>query len=47
MENVQGFAAKAIEMVMVYAPKVVLAIVTLFIGLWFIKMIVRSLVKIL
>lgn len=47
MENVQGFAAKAIEMVMVYAPKVVLAIVTLLIGLWIIKVIVRSLVKIL
>lgn len=47
MENVQGFAAKAIEMAMVYAPKVVLAIVTLFIGLWVIKIVVKSLTHVL
>jgi len=42
MENIDAYTAKAIELVMSYAPKVVLAIVTLIIGLWLIGLITRA-----
>ena len=42
MENIDAYTTKAIELVMAYAPKVVLAIVTLIIGLWLIRLITRA-----
>jgi small conductance mechanosensitive channel len=41
MENIDAYTAKAIELVMMYAPKVVLAIITLVVGLWLIGMITK------
>jgi len=41
MENIDAYTAKAIELVMAYAPKVVLALITLVIGLWLIGLITR------
>jgi small conductance mechanosensitive channel len=41
MENIDAYTTKAIELVMMYAPKVVLAIVTLIVGLWLIGMITK------
>jgi small conductance mechanosensitive channel len=37
MENIDAYTAKLIELVIIYAPKVVLAIVTLVLGLWVIR----------
>ena len=37
MENIDAYTTKAIELIMAYAPKVVLAIITLVIGLWLIS----------
>ena len=42
MENIDAYTTKAIELVMMYAPKVVLAIVTLIVGLWLIGMITNE-----
>ena len=42
MENVELYTAKGIELAMTYAPKLLLAIVTLIIGLWIVKMIVNG-----
>lgn len=39
MENVEKYYDQGIELSMAYAPKVLLAIVTLFIGLWLVKVI--------
>lgn len=41
MENIDAYTTKAIELVMMYAPKVVLAIITLIVGLWLIGMITK------
>jgi len=41
MENIDAYTAKAIELIMAYAPKVVLAIITLVIGLWLIGIVTR------
>ena len=41
MENIDVYTTKAIELVMAYAPKVVLAIITLIVGLWIIGLITR------
>lgn len=41
MENVDVYMERAIELAMAYAPKVVLAIITLVVGLWIIGGIVR------
>ncbi len=41
MDNLQGYTDKAIELVMLYAPKLLLAIITLLIGLWIIKMVMK------
>ena len=38
MNNLQVYTDKAIELAMIYAPKLLLAILTLFIGLWIIKL---------
>jgi small conductance mechanosensitive channel len=45
MQNLEVYWEKAIELTMMYAPKVLLALVVLFIGLRVIKMIVRALNK--
>lgn len=41
MENVDVYMERAIELAMAYAPKVVLAIITLVVGLWIIGGVVR------
>ncbi len=41
MENIDAYTTKAIELVMTYAPKLVLAIVTLIVGLWLIGLITK------
>ncbi|MEJ2691334.1 MAG: mechanosensitive ion channel, partial [Deltaproteobacteria bacterium] len=41
MENLSGLSEKAMELVMTYAPKIVLALVTLIIGLWIIGAVVK------
>ncbi len=41
METLGNYSDKAIELIMAYAPKLVLAIITLFIGLWIIKVTVN------
>ncbi len=45
MQDYQSYINTAVEMVMQYAPKVLLAIVTLLIGLWIIKLIVKGMSK--
>ncbi len=45
MNNIQNYTDKAIELLMNYGPKLILAIVTLIIGLWLIKLFVKGLVK--
>ena len=45
MENVDAYTTKFIELVMAYAPKVVLAIITLVVGLWIIGLIVGAVRK--
>lgn len=41
MENLGNYTDKAVELFMAYAPKLVLAIITLIIGLWIIKVVVK------
>jgi small conductance mechanosensitive channel len=41
MENVDAYTTKFIELVMAYAPKLVLAIITLVVGLWIIGLIAK------
>lgn len=41
MENIDAYTTKAIELVMAYAPKLVLAIITLIVGLWIIGLVTR------
>ena len=41
MENIDAYMAKFIELVMIYAPRFVLAIVTLVVGLWIIGLVTR------
>ena len=41
MENIDAYTTKAIELVMAYTPKVVLAIITLIVGLWLIGLVTR------
>ncbi len=43
MNNVQNYTGKAVELLMSYGPKLLLAIVTLIIGLWIIKLFVKGL----
>ena len=45
MENIDAYTAKFIELVMIYAPKVVLAIVTLVVGLWVIGFVTKGVRK--
>jgi len=45
MENVDAYTTKFIELVVAYAPKFVLAIITLVVGLWIIGMIVGAVRK--
>lgn len=42
MENADQYAAKAVELGMIYLPQLALAIVTLIIGLWVVKLIVNA-----
>jgi len=41
MENLKGLPEKAIELLMIYAPRVVLAVLTLIVGLWIIGVVVK------
>ena len=41
METLGNYSEKAIELLMVYAPKFVLAIITLLVGLWIISIVVK------
>ncbi len=43
MENLEKYSEKGIELTMTYAPKVLLAIVTLMIGLWIVKFVANLL----
>ena len=45
MENIDAYTTKFIELVMAYAPKFVLAIITLVVGLWLIGIIVKVVKK--
>ncbi len=45
MENIDAYTGKFIELVIIYAPKLVLAIVTLVIGLWIIGFVTRGVRK--
>lgn len=45
MNNIQVYTDKAVELLMSYGPKLILAIVTLFIGLWVIKLFVKGIGK--
>ena len=43
MDNLQNYTDKAIELLMAYAPKLLLAVITLIVGLWAIRVINRVL----
>lgn len=45
MDNTQSYVTKAVELIMVYGPKLILAIIVLFLGLWIIKFINRMISK--
>jgi small conductance mechanosensitive channel len=45
MENTQGYINKAVELIMVYGPKLILAIIVLFLGLWIIKLLIKMMSK--
>jgi small conductance mechanosensitive channel len=45
MENFQGYMDKAVELVIVYAPKFVLAIIVLILGLWVIRIFLKGMEK--
>ena len=45
MENVDQYSSQAMEMIMEYGPKLILAILTLLVGLWVIKAITNGLKK--
>jgi small conductance mechanosensitive channel len=45
MENIDVYTTKAVELVIAYAPRVVLAIITLIVGLWLIGLITRVIRK--
>lgn len=47
MGNLEAYTSKAIELIMSYGPKVLLAIITLLIGLWLIKILVKAFKKVL
>ena len=42
MGNLEAYTTKAIELIMAYGPKLLLAIVVLLIGLWIIKLVVKA-----
>jgi small conductance mechanosensitive channel len=42
MGNLQAYTSKAIELIMTYGPKLLLAIVVLLIGLWIVKLVVKA-----
>jgi small conductance mechanosensitive channel len=42
MGNLQAYTSKAIELIMTYGPKLLLAIVVLLIGLWIVKFVVKA-----
>ena len=45
MDNLQNYSDKAIELLMGYGPKLILAFITLIIGLWVIKLFLKGLGK--
>lgn len=47
MGNVEAYTSKGIEMLLSYAPKLLLAIIVLLIGLWLIKILVKAFKKVL
>ena len=42
MGNLEAYTEKAVELIMAYGPKLLLAIVVLLIGLWIIKLVVKA-----
>lgn len=42
MNNLQNYTDKAVDLLMLYGPKLLLAIVTLIIGLWIIKLFIKG-----
>ena len=47
MESIQPYLDKAIELSMAYLPKVVLAVVTLVVGFWIIKRVIKGMNRVL
>ena len=47
MEQIQPYLDKAIELSMAYLPKVVLAVVTLVVGFWIIKRVIKGMNRLL
>ncbi len=47
MENFEYYLNKGAELGVVYAPKLLLAIVTLLVGLWIVKIIVKSIARVM
>lgn len=47
MGNLNAYTTKAIELIMTYGPKLLLAIVVLLVGLWLIKILVKAFKKVL
>jgi len=45
MDNTQNYLNKAVELIMLYGPKLILAIIVLLLGLWIIKLISRVTTK--
>lgn len=47
MENIDAYIKEAVSLIMVYGPKLILALITLFVGLYLIKIITRSTTKLM
>ena len=45
MGNTQSYLTKAVELIMVYGPQLILAVIVLFLGLWIIKLITKVMKK--
>ena len=45
MENLDKYSEKGIELLLSYAPKLILALITLIVGLWIIKHFIKILGK--
>ncbi|MCB0779010.1 MAG: mechanosensitive ion channel, partial [Flavobacteriales bacterium] len=47
MDDVNGYAEQALELVKAYAPKALMALVVLILGLWVIGMITKAMVRVM